>query len=166
MKKFSALAVLVFVYLVSIVFCSAAVAAQTQKYWFYDQFTMQTPDDWTVEKGNQTVSLLNADKSSRINIMVVAPVPENSREFAAIIFAPVFEKFKDLEMKEVGDGLLTFTYESDGVMRRNIVGVVAANGIMINVVGNDPAIEEALKSLKLKLTFISSAWGVSLPAKK
>ena len=156
MKKFSVITVLVLVYLV--VFCSTAMAAQKQKFWFYDQFTMQTPDDWTVEKGEQAVSLFNADKSSRIDIMVIAEVPESPREFAAIIFSSVFDKFKDLDVQEVGDGLLTFTHEWDGVMHRSIVGVVAANGIMVNVTGDDPAIKGALKSLKLNLTFTSSAW--------
>ena len=166
MKKFSIIAVFVFVYLFSAALCSPAMAEQKKKYWFYDQFTMQTPDNWTVEKNKQVVTLFNADKSASINIMVVDPVVESSREFAAAIFSSVFDKFKDLDIKDVGDGLLSFTYEWDGVTWRSIVGVIVANGIVINVTGDDPDIEESLKSIKLKLTFTSSAWKDSADTQK
>ena len=149
MKRFSPLAVISFVCLSAILFASPAAAAET-KFWFYDTVTLQTPKDWTVDKTKQAVSFFNADKSTSLTIQILEPFTQaTSQEFAESIRA----KANGTELKETGDGLFSFTVEKDGVLWRNIAGVIKTSGIFIYVKGNDPNLEPTLKSMKLKLTY-------------
>ena len=117
---------------------------------FYDAFTMQVPKDWTVEKNKQGASIVNADKSSSIVIQVLEPFTQlPSREFAEKIRA----QGKGSELKDNGDGLFSFTVEREGKTYWNLTGVIQSSGIYIFTTGQDPNLEAALKTLKLKLTF-------------
>jgi len=151
MKKFTVMAVLVFVFL-STAFCFTAPAEALLKSWSYETFSIQTPKDWEGKKTGTTVSISNADKSLLLEITVVGRQgEETSREFAEG-FRSGFSNPSDL--KDNGDGLFTFTFDDpDGNKRRYIAGAAAHSRIVICVTGKDADLEAVLNSLQLKVSF-------------
>jgi hypothetical protein len=157
------MAVFVLACMLIVVFCSSAKAADTvkMKYWFYDSFNIQTPDNWKAQKDGSSVSFFNADESAYLMILVEdRQGKESSRELAEANLANVDRSvMKDdgngLKLKDNGDGLFTYSYiDPDGNKWRHIIGVVAYSMIQISMAGEDPNMEAALKTLKLKVTFV------------
>jgi hypothetical protein len=136
---------------------SGAAAAASATAWSYDNFSIQTPSDWTRRKSEDGNTMTFADPTDKaaVTVTIVQTDYTDSREAAGDNREGMIQAgYNPSELTDNGDGLFYLDLvDQDGDPHKFLIGVVRQTFINIEAGGEDPNFSEILKSLKIKIPF-------------
>jgi hypothetical protein len=119
----------------------------------YESFSVVLPDGWTAEKDpspdQESVAFTSKSGFAAVAVTVFPSLALESRAFAEA----VSEEAGGDGVKDNGDGLYRFDIVTGGVKARSLVGVLAGQGVVITVSGDDPDLAKIAASIRIKLYF-------------
>jgi hypothetical protein len=119
----------------------------------YESFSVELPNGWTAEKDpspdQESVTFTSKSGFSAVAVTVFPSLAFESRAFAEA----VSKEAGGDGVKDNGDGLYRFDIVTDGVTARSLVGMLAGQGVVITVTGDDPDLLSVAASIRIKLDF-------------